>query len=571
MAKSMLKGLAVSEGYAQGPVVVINFAHPEIQSGKANDIAAELKRFNDAIKKSEDQIQNLIKKKGAFLGSDEKKIFEAHLMMIADPEFTDQIATKIRDEQAFATRAVHEVAKGFADMLAALDDPYMQERSHDVKDISSRILRNLTGQSFELKQDTQKMILVTNDITPSLVAELDDENTLAVVCSQGGSTSHAAILLRNLEIPALFGVENVTVLLQGGDKVLVDAITGDLSIHPSEAEENLFAEKIKKYAIEKQELLELKDKDAVTGDGTRVFLYANIGSPAEVAALKKFNPDGIGLFRTEFLYLERKAPPTEDEQFEIYKFTLQAMNNKKTIIRTLDIGGDKEVPFLKIPKEENPFLGLRGLRLCLEREEIFRPQIRALLRASVYGQLYVMYPMVTTVAEFLAAQKLVEEEKDKLTKAGVKISPSIKYGIMIEIPAAALMAEAFVPYVDFFSLGTNDLIQYTCACDRQNPTVKNLYSSFEPAVYKLIEHTARVSQKYNKELSICGEMGGQTKVTSFLLGTGIRHLSMSGTLIPKVKKKLKDLNIEQCKALMPQLNDAKTALDVENILKRPNC
>jgi phosphotransferase system enzyme I (PtsI) len=566
MAKSVIKGLAVSEGYASGPVVVINFAHPDIQSGKSPDFNIEIKQFNDAVRKSEDQIQNLIKKKGAFLGSDEKKIFEAHLMMIADPEFIDQIIVKIKEEQAYATRAVFEVAKGFADMLSALDDPYMQERSHDVKDISTRILRNLTGHSFELKKDAQRIVLVTNDITPSVVAELDEENTLAVVCSQGGATSHAAILLRNLEIPALFGVTNVTTLLHAGDKVLVDAVKGELALQPSENEEAQFSEKIKKYGIEKQELLDLKDKDALTQDGARVYLYANIGSPTEVAALKKYNPDGIGLFRTEFLYLERKAPPTEEEQFEIYKFTLQAMNNRKTIIRTLDIGGDKEVPFLRIPKEENPFLGLRGLRLCLEREEIFRPQIRALLRASSYGQLYVMYPMVTTVAEFLTAQKIVADEKEKLTQAGIKISPTIKYGIMIEIPAAALMAEAFVPYVDFFSLGTNDLIQYTCACDRQNPTVKNLYSSFEPAVYKLIEHTARISQKYNKELSICGEMGGQIKVTSFLLGTGIRHLSMSGTLIPKVKKKLKDLNFEDCKALIPQLNDAQTAQDVENIL-----
>lgn len=566
MAKVVLKGLPVSEGYADGPVVVVNFSNPEIQTTKASDANQELQKFSEALKKSEEQIQNLIKKKGEFLGAEEKKIFEAHLMMIADPEFIEQIETKIKSEQFHATHAVHDVAQAFSDMLLAIPDPYMQERSHDVKDISTRILRNLTGHSFELKKESQKNILVTNDITPSLVAELDENSTLAVLCTQGGATSHAAILLRNLEIPAIFGVENLSAHLKTGDVVLADAITGEIFILPSADESVKFSEKIKKYAVEKRELLELKDKEALTKDGSRVYLYANIGSPTEIAALKKFNPDGIGLFRTEFLYLERKAPPTEDEQFEIYKFTLQAMNGKKTIIRTLDIGGDKEVPFLKIPKEENPFLGLRGLRLCLEREEIFRPQLRALLRASIFGQLYIMYPMVTTIHEYLAAQKLVEEEKAKLIADGIKISPTIKFGIMIEIPAAALMIEAFVPYMDFFSLGTNDLIQYTCACDRQNPTVKSLYSSFEPAVYNLIEHTARICQKYNKELSICGEMGGQTKVTSFLLGIGITHLSMSGSLIPKVKKKLKDLTMDQCRALLPQLNAAGSAKDIESIL-----
>jgi phosphotransferase system enzyme I (PtsI) len=566
MAKYILKGLPVSEGYADGSVIVINFSNPEIQLTPASDSVLELKIFRDALINSEEQIQHLIKKKGDFLGVDEKKIFEAHLMMIADPEFIEQIENKIKDEKYHATHAVHEVAKFFSEMLLALPDPYMQERSHDVKDISLRILRNLTGQSCEFKKDSQKTILVTNEITPSLVAELDEENTLAVLCSQGGATSHAAILLRSLEIPAIFGVDNINAQLKTGDQVLVDCIVGEVFVLPTPSEEEKFSEKIKKYAIEKQELLDLREKEALTKDGSRIHLYANIGSPTEIAVLKKFNPDGIGLFRTEFLYLDRNAPPTENEQFEIYKFTLTAMNGKKTIIRTLDIGGDKEVPFLKIPKEENPFLGLRGLRLCLEREEIFRPQLRALLRASVFGQLYIMYPMVTTIHEFLAAQKLVEDEKAKLIASGVKVSSTIKFGIMIEIPAAALMVEAFVPYVDFFSLGTNDLIQYTCACDRQNPTVKSLYSSFEPAVYKLIEHTAKICQKYNKELSICGEMGGQTKVTSFLLSIGITHLSMSGSLIPKVKKKLKELELSQCRALLPQLNQAKSAKEVETIL-----
>lgn len=569
MSTLSLQGVAVSEGLTLGTAKIIHLEIPAIVETPCGDTAIEVTRFNNAVAQSKRQIESLIEKKGEFLGADEKKIFEAHIMMIEDPEYTDQIVAKIKTEKADATKAVAQVSDDFAAMLAALPDPYLSERSHDVRDISLRILRNLTGHSLDFSMgDNDHFVLMLKDIAPSMVAELDPKKILGVVTEHGGATSHAAILLRNIEIPAIFGTKDLLTKISEGSTVIMDALKGVVLLSPSDAEQSAFTEQHKSYLQEKTELEKLKYTEAVTKDGTKVYLYSNIGGTAEIPVLKKFNPDGVGLFRTEFLFLDRKAPPTEQEQFEIYKQILATMDNRKTIIRTLDIGGDKEVPYLRIPKEENPFLGLRGLRYCLENTEIFRTQIRALLKASVYGSLYVMYPMVTNIEELKAAQQIVQEEKQKLVSQGIKVSDSIKYGVMIEIPAAAVMTEAFCPYVDFFSLGTNDLIQYTCACDRLNPTVKNLYSSFEPSVLRLIDIVSAAAQKHNKELSICGEMGGQAVMTPFLLGVGIKHLSMSSTLIPKVKKKILGLTLDECKTLSSAVLQASSITEVQGLLKK---
>jgi phosphotransferase system enzyme I (PtsI) len=570
MSQKSLQGVAVSEGLTLGTAKIIHLETPAIVETPCIDVAAEIARFQSALNHSKLQIQQLIQKKGEFLGAEERKIFEAHVMMIEDPEFVDQITDKIKTEKTDATKAVAQVSDEFAKMLAALPDPYLSERSHDVRDISLRILRNLVGQSLDFSVcDQSGFILVIKDIAPSMVAELDPKVTIGVITEMGGATSHAAILLRNIEIPAIFGAKDLFQNINGGDTILLDAIKGQILVNPSQADMAQFKDQKAAYHNEKTELEKLKFTEAVTKDGVRVYLHANIGGTAEIPVLKKFNPDGVGLFRTEFLFLDRKAPPTEQEQYEIYKQILATMDNRKTIIRTLDIGGDKDVPYLRIAKEENPFLGLRGLRYCLENTEIFRTQIRALLKASVYGSLYVMYPMVTTLDELKAAQTIVGEEKQKLVSSGVKVSDTIKFGIMIEIPAAAIMAEAFAPHVDFFSLGTNDLIQYTTACDRLNPLVKNLYSSFEPSVLRLIDMVSKASIKHGKELSICGEMGGQVTMTPFLLGVGIHHLSMSSTLIPKVKKRILGLTMAECKELATAVLKASTPKEAQEILKKP--
>jgi phosphotransferase system enzyme I (PtsI) len=569
MIKLSLQGVAVSEGLSLGTTKIIHLETPDIVETPCLDVTLEVTRFQKAIHQSQRQIEQLIQKKGDFLGAEERKIFEAHIMMIEDPEFTEQIINKIKSERADATKAVAQVSDEFAKMLAALPDPYLSERSHDVRDISQRILRNLVGHTLDFSMgEQQSFILAIKDIAPSMVAELDPTMVLGVITEHGGATSHAAILLRNVEIPAIFGVKNLMQQIPEGQTIILDAIKGNILIAPDKIDQSVFREQRANYLKEKSELEKLKFTEAMTKDGTRIYLHANIGGTAEIPVLKKFNPDGVGLFRTEFLFLDRKAPPTEQEQFEIYKQILATMDGRKTIIRTLDIGGDKDVPYLRIPKEDNPFLGLRGLRYCLENTEILRNQIRALLKASVYGSLYVMYPMVTTILELKAVQAIVEEERSRLVGQGVKVSDSIKYGIMIEIPAAALMTEAFAPYVDFFSLGTNDLIQYTCACDRLNPTVKNLYSSFEPSVLKLIDIVAQASQKHGKELSICGEMGGQTSMTPFLIGAGIYHLSMSATLIPKVKKRIMALSTDDCKRVTREVLLANCTQDAQEILKQ---
>lgn len=569
MSKLSLQGVAVSEGLTLGTAKIIHLETPAIVETPCSDVTSEVERLNKAMTQSKRQIEQLIQKKGEFLGAEERKIFEAHIMMIEDPEYVDQIVDRIKSEKSDATKAVATVSEEFANMLAALPDPYLSERSHDVKDISLRILRNLAGQALDFSVGgKEQFILVLKDIAPSMVAELEPANTLGVITEHGGATSHAAILLRNIEIPAIFGIKDVVQNIKDGHVLLMDAIKGQVTMEPDANDKSSFQEQLSAYQQEKKELEQLKFTETITKDGARVYLHANIGGTAEIPVLKKFNPDGVGLFRTEFLFLDRKAPPTEQEQFEIYKQILATMEHRKTIIRTLDIGGDKDVPYLRIPKEENPFLGLRGLRYCLENTEIFRTQIRALLKASVYGSLYVMYPMVTTLDELKLAQSIVAEEKQKLLSAGIKVSDSIKYGIMIEIPAAAIMAEAFAPMVDFFSLGTNDLIQYTTACDRLNPAVKNLYSSYEPSVLRLIYIVAQASQRHGKELSICGEMGGQTAMTPFLIGVGIHHLSMSATLIPKVKRRLLNLSVSDCKALAKEVLAATSPTSVKEILKR---
>lgn len=569
MAVLSLQGVAVSEGLALGTAKIIHLETPVIVETPCDDSNAEVDRFNKAIQQSKRQLEQLIEKKGEFLGAEERKIFDAHIMMIEDPEFSDQIVDKIKSEKKDATKAVAVVSEEFAKMLAALPDPYLSERSHDVKDIALRILRNLVGQSLDFSSKEQTpSILVLKDIAPSMVPELDPKVVLGVITEQGGATSHAAILLRNIEIPAIFGVKDLFRNIADGSMLSMDATKGTILVTPDAADQTQFQELQSSFLAEKAELEKLKYTEAITKDGVRIYLHANIGGTAEIPVLKKFNPDGVGLFRTEFLFLDRKAPPTEQEQFEIYKQILATMENRKTIIRTLDIGGDKEVPYLRIPKEENPFLGLRGLRYCLENTEIFRTQIRALLKASVYGSLYVMYPMVTTLAEIKEAQIIVQEEKQKLIAQGIKVSDTIKYGVMIEVPAAALMTEDFAPYVDFFSLGTNDLIQYTCACDRLNPNVKSLYSSFEPSVLRLINLTSQAAQKHGKELSICGEMGGQATMTPFLIGVGIHHLSMSATLIPKVKKRLLNLSVAECQELAKAVLTASCVDEVQALLKK---
>lgn len=568
MTDTSLQGLSICEGLALGPIKKIVHEEPQIVETLCADSGAEITSFQKALESAKHQIKNILEEKKSLLGKNELQIFEAHLMFLEDPEYLDQIVDKIKTHQWSAAKSIQETSHEFAQMLAALPDPYLAARSQDIQDIAQRLIKNIlapndssTSTLFQFKG-----ILVLKEIHPSFVAELNPQNIQGVLTEQGGATSHSAILLKNLEIPTIFGIPNLLSQLQDGDTLFMDARKGIITRNPTSKDQTWFQDQWREFQHEKELLSSFKLIPAATQDGLRVNLTANIGTVADLKTIEKMNPDGIGLFRTEFLFLDRTSAPSEEEQYQAYTQTLQAMKGKKTIIRTLDIGGDKIIPYLYLSKEDNPFLGLRGLRLCLTHQNLFRTQIRALLRASVHGELSIMYPMVTQLPEWTQAQSIVQEEKAALQKHGVSISPSIRFGIMIEVPAAALMMDTFASHVDFFSIGTNDLIQYTCACDRMNPSVSYLYSHFEPSVLKLIHQIIQAAQKHHKDISICGEMGGDLNLVPFLIGAGLTSLSMTSQQIPKVKRLLQTLTINHCQQLTEAVMNASTALEVKALL-----
>lgn len=563
----IIKGNPVSTGLASGTGAVVSYDTVGIPSGKCTDISAELIRFEESRRRAMAQIEEIVTRRGSALGDQEKQIFAAHLMMLDDPEFIEQVRGLISQDRTNAAQAVDITAKAFSEIFSALPDPYLAERGRDVLDIGARIVRNLSGTSHEFPSNTAGgIILICRDIPPSAVAELDPEMVRAVIAAEGGFTSHAAILLKNLEIPAIFGLAETNLSRLDQRHLLVDAQSGKIMVDPSPAEKSEFQQRLEKFNLEAGQLAQLAHAPGCTADGARIQLLANVGGLQEIPRLEKVNPDGVGLFRTEFLFLHRRSAPSENEQTEIYRKMLEAMGSRKTIIRTLDIGGDKDVPYLKLAKEENPFLGVRGLRYCLQNQEIFRTQLRALLRASPAGNLHIMHPMVTTIAELDEANGIMAEEMAGLTAAGVAVSPSIKVGIMIEVPAAALMADVFAQKVDFMSLGTNDLTQYTCACDRLNPGVKSLYNTCEPGVLRLIKLVADAAERHQTHLSICGEMAGQPHMTPFFLGIGIRNLSMSPPLIPHLKRRLAALTMGACAEIAGKVLACSSVSEVSSIL-----
>lgn len=570
MPDNALQGFSICEGLALGPIKKIMAEEPPITTALCADSDTELKKFHQSVAKAKQQIQTLLEEKKSLLGKSELQIFEAHLMFLEDPEYLDQIVEKIKTRQWSATQSIIDTSNEFAQMLAALADPYLSARSQDIKDIAQRLVKNITSPHHTSSDALThfKGVLVLKEIHPSFVAELNPQHIQGVLTEQGGVTSHSAILLKNLEIPTIFGIPHLLQSVQDNDVILMDARSGSIVLKPSPSDQTWFLEQKKVFQKEKDLLSALQFIPATTQDGLRLNLMANIGTVADLKTLEKVNPDGIGLFRTEFLFLDRTMAPSEEEQCQAYSQVLRAMKGKKTVIRTLDIGGDKVIPYIKLPQEDNPFLGLRGLRLCLVHQDLFRMQLRALLKASVHGELSIMYPMVTQLSEWMQAQAIVREEKELLQKQGIKVSSSIRFGMMIEVPAAALMIETFAAHVDFFSIGTNDLIQYTCACDRMNPAVSYLYSHFEPSVLKLIYDIIQTAQKHDKDISLCGEMGGDLNLVPFLIGAGLTSLSMNAQQIPKVKKLLSSITSEHCKTLAPAILKTSASLEARHLLTK---
>ena len=546
-----LKGIAASQGISFAKAYV--FVEPDltVKEVKIEDVAAEIKRFEDAIEASKKELTIIKENALASLGADKAAVFEAHLLILDDPEFMGTVKTDIESKVINAEYAFKETSDMFISMFEAMDNEYMKERAADIRDVSKRILAHLLG--VDLPNPSlidEEVIVIAEDLTPSDTAQLNKKYVKGFATNIGGRTSHSAIMARSLEIPAVVGTSSITEDVKNGDILILDGLDGIVLVNPDEATTAEYKEKHAKFEAQKAEWAKLVTEKSVTKDGHEVILAANIGTPADLEGVKNNGGEAVGLYRTEFLYMGRDQLPTEDEQFEAYKAVLEGMGDKPVVVRTLDIGGDKELPYLDLPKEMNPFLGFRAIRLCLEEKDLFRTQLRALLRASVYGKLCVMFPMIATVQEFRAAKALFLEEKEKLVAEGVAVSNDIELGIMVEIPSTAVIADIFAKEVDFFSIGTNDLIQYTMAADRMSEKVSYLYQPYNPAILRLVKNVIEASHKEGKWTGMCGEMAGDSLAIPLLLGMGLDEFSMSATSILQARSQIKNLTLAEMKELV---------------------
>ena len=542
----MLKGIAASDGVAVAKAYLL--VQPDLSFNKTSveDTDAEATRLDDALAKSTEELQAIRDKAAQSLGEAEAQVFDAHLMVLSDPEMVGQIKQNIQDNKVNAEAALKEVTDMYIGMFEAMDDnAYMQERAADIRDVAKRILAHLLGVTLpNPSMINEEVIVVAHDLTPSDTAQLDRTYVKAFVTDIGGRTSHSAIMARSLEIPAIVGTKEITDKVKAGDILAVNGIIGDVIIDPTDAEKSEFEAEAKAYADQKAEWDKLKNAETVTADGKHVELAANIGTPKDLEGVHKNGGEAVGLYRTEFLYMDSSDFPTEEDQYQAYKAVLEGMEGKPVVVRTMDIGGDKELPYLTLPHEMNPFLGYRALRISLSElgDGMFRTQMRALLRASVHGNLRIMFPMVATLKEFRAAKAIFEDEKQKLVNEGVEVSNDIQVGIMIEIPAAAVLADKFAKEVDFFSVGTNDLIQYTMAADRMNERVSYLYQPYNPSILRLIKNVIDAAHAEGKWAGMCGEMAGDQTAVPLLWGMGLDEFSMSATSILKTRSLMRRLD-----------------------------
>ncbi|MHC6178416.1 phosphoenolpyruvate--protein phosphotransferase [Clostridium sp. JNZ X4-2] len=533
----MKKGISASKGYAIGNVLMKREGKVSVEKRCIEDIQEEEKRFQEALDLSKKQLQKIKRRSEKEIGKDKAEVFESHIMLLDDEEFAGAVKVKIKTEHINAEAALHDIVDSYVKIFDNMEDEYMRERGADVKDVGNRIFSNLTGQgSFLDKIEDDKVVIVAHDLTPSDTAQLDKNKVAAFVTDIGGRTSHSAIMARTLEIPAVVGTNDITESVKDGDFIIVDGIEGMVIINPDESTIKQYEIKIKAYNEEMEKLKELINVETTTKSGKRVEVFANIGKPQDVEQVLKNGAQGIGLFRTEFLYMDREDMPGEEEQFQAYRNVVEKMGGKPVVIRTLDIGGDKKLSYLPLPEEMNPFLGYRAIRLCLHRDDIFKPQLRAMLRASVFGNLKIMFPMISSVEEFLQAKKVLKQCMNELEKEEKKFNKNLETGIMVEIPAAALEAEELAKHVDFFSIGTNDLIQYTLAADRMNEKVSYLYNPMHPAILKLIKNTIDAAHKNGKLCAMCGEMAGDENSIPILVEYGLDEFSMSASSILKAKQ-----------------------------------
>ncbi|GAB7112884.1 phosphoenolpyruvate--protein phosphotransferase [Streptococcus sobrinus] len=565
----MLKGIAASDGVAVAKAYLLVQPDLSFETVSVKDTDTEEARLDAALAASQDELSLIREKAVDSLGEEAAAVFDAHLMVLADPEMIGQIKETIRAKEVNAEAALIEVTDMFITIFEGMEDnPYMQERAADIRDVTKRVLANLLGKKLPNPASIdEESIVIANDLTPSDTAQLDKKFVKAFVTNIGGRTSHSAIMARTLEIAAVLGTNNVTEVVKNGDIVAVNGITGQVIVNPSDDQVAEFKAAGEAYAKQKAEWALLKDADTVTADGKHFELAANIGTPKDVEGVNDNGAEAVGLYRTEFLYMDSQDLPTEEDQYEAYKAVLEGMNGKPVVVRTMDIGGDKELPYFDLPKEMNPFLGYRALRISISEtgNQMFRTQLRALLRASVHGQLRIMFPMVALLTEFRKAKGILEEEKAKLQAEGVAVADNIEVGIMIEIPAAAMLADQFAKEVDFFSIGTNDLIQYTMAADRMNEQVSYLYQPYNPSILRLIDRVVKAAHAEGKWAGMCGEMAGDQTAVPLLVGIGLDEFSMSATSVLRTRSLMKKLDTKKMEELAQRaLTECST---MEEVLK----
>ena len=539
----MYKGTGASPGIALGRALVIEHSELVIEKKTIENIDEEIQKLESAVKVSKEELTKVKEKALAELGEHEAEIFEAHLLVLEDPELIGSAISKIRDEKVNADYALNEIKEMFVAMFESMDNEYMRERAADIKDVTNRVLRHILGiKVVDLAGLDEEVVLIAHDLTPSDTATMNKNMVLGFLTDIGGRTSHTAIMARTLEIAAVVGLNDITKKVKDGDYIVFNGDTGEVIVNPYEETKAKYASLKEEFEEYRKSLELLKGQASITTDGRHVELAGNIGSPNDVEGLIKNDAEGVGLYRTEFLYMDKEDSfPTEEEQYEAYKAVLEGMNNKPIVIRTLDIGGDKELPYFEMEAEMNPFLGYRAIRLCLDRKDIFKTQLRALYRASVHGKLRIMFPMISSLEELLDAKEVIKEVLKELDAENIAYSNDVEIGMMIEIPSAAVISDVLAKHVDFFSIGTNDLIQYTCAVDRMNQKISHLYNQFNPAVLRLIKMVIDNAHKEGKWVGMCGESAGDQRMIPILLGFGLDEFSMSPISILPARKLITSL------------------------------
>ena len=566
----IIKGIAASDGIGIAKAYLLIDPDLSFEKKTIDDPAAEYERVEKAFSASIADLATIKQNAKSRLSDEELEVFDAHIAILSDPEMKSQIKDEIESQHVSAEEAMTDVTTNFANVLAAMtDNKYMQERAADVKDVAKRALSHLLGKQLpDIASISEPVVIIAKEITPSDTSQMDAKFVKGLATDLGGRTSHAAIMARTLRIPAVVGAEDVTSTIKNGDMVIVDGLHGDIIVDPSQAQIDEYQAKADSFEKERAEWAKLVDAPSVSKDGQHFEIAANIGTPDDVADAVKQGADGVGLFRSEFLYMSSDHLPTEDEQFEAYKKAVVGMQGKPVVVRTLDIGGDKPLNYLPLPEEMNPFLGYRAIRICLHRPDIFKTQLRALIRASEFGPVEIMFPMIATLAELRQAKAIYQECKDELQKDHPGLGDNVKIGMMIEVPLAALYADQLAKEVDFFSIGTNDLIQYCFAADRGNDAVSYLYQPLNPAFLRLIKHVIDAAHANNTKAAMCGEMAGDQLAMPLLLGMGLDEYSMSASSILRTRSMMKDLDTKECaKWASDAINLCYTADEVEKMVK----